>query len=108
MCSEASRRSQESSTTKEAAQDLSAAVVLFLQRYPGSNAEEFTSEVRSGATREAVRSIVDETMRIRIEWGHKSLSEIGDEVVAVMRQRHPELSSAALEKLGNYFTYLVR
>ena len=47
-------------------------------------------------------------MRIRIEWGHKSLSEIGDEVVAVMRQRHPELSSAALEKLGNYFTYLVK
>ena len=71
MCSEASRRSQESSTRKETAQDLSAAVVLFLHRYPGSNAEEFTSEVRSGATREAVRSIVDETMRIRIEWGHK-------------------------------------
>jgi len=81
---------------------------LFLKRYPGSNEEEFSSEVRTVAAREAVRSILDETMRIRIDWGHKSLSDIGHEVAAVMHERHPELSPAALQKLGNYFTYLVK
>ena len=47
-------------------------------------------------------------MRIRVEWGSASLAEIGDEVRAVMRERHPELSDAALHRLGNYFTYLVK
>ena len=33
---------------------------------------------------------------------------VGDEVRDVMRERHPDLSDAALHRLGNYFTYLVR
>lgn len=47
-------------------------------------------------------------MRIRVEWGSTSLAEIGDDVRAVMRMRHPELSDAALHRLGNDFTYLVK
>ena len=32
----------------------------------------------------------------------------GDQAKKVMHERHPELSAAALEKLSNYFTYLVK
>lgn len=100
MCSEASRRNRDV--------DLSEAIVLRLKRYPSKNEEEYRSRVDSEAMRDAVRSILDETMRIHIDWGDKSLAEIGDEVVSVMRERRPELSDAALHKLGNYFTYLVK
>ena len=31
-----------------------------------------------------------------------------EKVEKVMRERHPELSAAALEKLSNYFTFLVK
>ena len=88
--------------------DISEAIVVFLKNYPGKNEEEFEARFGDGAAREAVRAILDETSRIRIEWGDKSLVEIGDEVENVMRERHPELSAAALEKLSNYFTYLVK
>lgn len=88
--------------------DISEAIVVFLKNYPGKNEEEFEARFGDGAAREAVRAILDETSRIRIEWGDKSLVEIGDEVEKVMRERHPELSPAALEKLSNYFTYLVK
>ncbi|GAA1726247.1 hypothetical protein [Aeromicrobium alkaliterrae] len=88
--------------------DLSEAVVLFLKRYPSSNSAEFEATVSSEATRSEVQSLLDETMAVPIEWDEKSLVEIGDEVVTVMRERHPDLSEAALRKLGSYFTYLVK
>lgn len=88
--------------------DLSEAVVLYLQHYPGRNDAEFQARVTSPALREDVRAMLDETIRIQVEWGEKSLGEIGDEVRDVMRQRHPDLSDAALHRVGNYFTYLVR
>lgn len=100
MCSEASQRNRRP--------DLSEAIVLFLKRYPGKNEEEFRSRVDTEALRDAVRSILDETMRIQIDWGDKTLADIGGEVRTVMRERHPELSGAAIHKLGNYFTYLVK
>ncbi|WP_229051479.1 hypothetical protein [Aeromicrobium sp. Leaf350] len=92
----------------EPADDLSEAVVLHLKRYPSSNDEEFLARFSSAATREAVRAILDETMHVRVEWGQKSLAEIGDEVRDAMRDRHPELSHTALHQLGNYYTYLVK
>ncbi len=88
--------------------DLSDALVLFLKHFPGKNHEEFLAVVEDESTREAVRAILDETQRIRIEWGQKTLVDIGREVREVMHERHPELSEAALKKLGNYFTYLVK
>ena len=88
--------------------DISAAVVLFLENYPGRNEDEFVARYDTGPAREAVRAILDETSRIRIDWADRSLVDIGDEVEEVMHQRHPELSAAALEKLSNYFTYLMR
>ncbi len=88
--------------------DLSGAIVLWLEHYPGRNDAEFQARVTSPALRDEVRAMLDETMRIRIEWGQKSLAEIGDEVRDVMRRRHPELSVAAVHRLGNYFTYLVK
>lgn len=100
MCSEARERNRRP--------DLSEAIVLFLRRFPGKNEEEFRSRVDTAALRDAVRSILDETMRIHIDWGDKTLAEIGGEVRTVVRERHPELSDAAIHKLGNYFTYLVK
>jgi hypothetical protein len=88
--------------------DLSEAIVLFLKHYPGKNEAEFRSKVANEATRDAVRSILDETMTIQVYWDDKTLPDIGDEVRDVMRQRHPELSGAAVDKLANYFTYLVK
>ncbi|MCR2762627.1 hypothetical protein NQ152_03800 [Microbacterium sp. zg.B48] len=88
--------------------DISEAVVVFLKNYPGQNDEEFEARFGTDAAREAVRAVLDETSRIRIDWADKSLVDIGEEVEQVMHERHPELSAAALEKLSNYFTYLVR
>lgn len=97
MCSEA------------AGPDLSEAIVLFLKRYPGKNDDEFRSRVTDPALQEAVRSILDETMTIQVDWDvHTTLPEIGAEVRDVVRSRHPDLSDAAVNKLGNYFTYLVK
>lgn len=88
--------------------DLSEAIVVYLAHYPGKNEEEFLARFGTGPAHYAVREILDETMRIRIDWGEKPLVEIGDEVERVMHERHPELSAAALHKLRNYFTYLVK
>lgn len=87
--------------------DISEAIVVFLKRYPGKNDEEFDASFDSDA-REGVRTILNETSSIRIDWAGKSLIEIGREVHEVMHERHPELTDAALEKLTNYFTYLVK
>lgn len=88
--------------------DLSEAVVVFLRHYPGRNDDEFDTRFPAESVRDAVRALIDETMRIRIEWGEKSLIEIGDEVEEVLAERHPELSDPARRKLRNYFTYQVR
>lgn len=90
------------------ADDLGEAAVLNLQHYLGRNDAEFQARVASPALREDVRAMLDETMRIQVEWGEKSLAEIGGEVRDTMRERHPDLSDAALHRLGNDFTYLVR
>ncbi|REK73931.1 hypothetical protein DX116_00880 [Aeromicrobium endophyticum] len=97
MCSEA------------AGPDLSEAVALFLKRYPGKNDDEFRSRVTDPALQEAVRSLLDETMTIQVDWDVRTtLPDIGDEVRDVVRQRHPDLSDAAVDNLASYFTYLVK
>ena len=47
--------------------DISEAVVVFLKNYPGKNEDEFETLYGTEAAREAVRAILDETSRIRIE-----------------------------------------
>lgn len=88
--------------------DLSDAVVLFLKDFPSKNEEEFLATFDAEDTRAAVQTILEETSKIRIEWGDKTLVDIGREVREVMHERHPVLSEAALKKLGNYYTYLVK
>ena len=88
--------------------DISDAIVVFLKNYPGHNDEEFEARFGTEAAREAVRATLDETSRIRIDWAGKSLTDAGEAIEKVMHERHPELSAAALEKLSNYFTYLVK
>lgn len=88
--------------------DLSDAVVLLLTGFPSRNDDEFLAEVTDEATRDTVYAILDETRRTSVEWGRKTLAEIGQEVRGVVRQRHPELTDAAVDRLGSYFTYLVK
>lgn len=88
--------------------DINEAIVLYLKHYPSSNKEEFRSVFKDESHEAAVRAILDETMQTNIEWGHKTLIELGDEVQSIMHERHPELSTEALRRLGNYFTYLVK
>jgi len=88
--------------------DISAAITLYLAHYPGTNEQEFIARYPDESVKEEVRAILLETNRIEIEWGDKTLIEIGEEVRHVMRTRHPELTEAALRKLGNYFTYLMK
>lgn len=90
--------------------DVSEAIVLLLKHYPGKNDSEF--DLRYGAeapsARASVRSFLQEAMKVHPDWSHLTLNEAGDFVQSVMHDRHPELSSGALESIGNYFTYLVR
>lgn len=88
--------------------DLSEAIVLFLANFPGSNEAEFESRYPDESVEKMVRAILLETNRVQIEWGDKTLIEIGSEVREIMHSRHPELTDSALRKLGNYFTYLMR
>ena len=88
--------------------DISEAIVVFLKNYPARNEEEFQARFGTKGALEAVRAILDDTSSIRIDGADTSLVDIGEEVEKVMHERHPELSAAALEKLSNYVTYLVR
>lgn len=88
--------------------DLSEAIVVHLTNYPGKNEAAFEARYGSTGIREQVRAMLDETISTRIDWAGMSLSEIGDELERVMRERHPELSDAAISKLGNYYTYQVK
>lgn len=91
--------------------DINKAIILYLKHYPGNNDLEFESHYGAPATatvRELVRAMLDEAMTMRPDWKFSTLNEAGDYVESVMHDRHPELSSKALERIGNYFTYLMR
>ncbi|WP_143755675.1 hypothetical protein [Sanguibacter keddieii] len=88
--------------------NLSDAVVLFLAGFPRHDGEKYLAAVDDETTRAAVQALLDETRQIPVEWGNKTLPEIGQEVRDELRRRHPELSETAVNRLGSYFTYLVR
>lgn len=52
-----------------------------------------------------VKALVAECLAVPVDWTTRSLSEGGREAQAVMAERHPELSAAALEALYWMFTY---
>jgi hypothetical protein len=90
--------------------DLGEAIVLLLKNYPSKDASEFDSRygAEAPAVREKVHSILQEAMNVEPDWSRRTLNEAGDFVESVMHDRHPELSSRALESNGNYYTYLMR
>lgn len=88
--------------------DLGAAVELYLAEYPNSNKEEFAATFPDESAEKAVRGILRETSGLQVDWGQKSLREVGDEVQQIMSERHPELSDAAADRLGDYFTFLMK
>ncbi len=47
-------------------------------------------------------------MTLQPDWNTMSRNDAGDFVESVMHERHPELSTKSLERIGNYFTYLMR
>jgi hypothetical protein len=90
--------------------DLSNAIALYLERYPGKNEDEFRSFYGTdcGLAHERVRSILDEAIRIEPDRNHLSTNAAGDYVEVVMRERHPALPAKALEAISNYYTFLMR
>lgn len=89
---------------------LSEAVALYLRRYPGKNEDEFNLRygAASGHALDQVKALLREAMKVEPDWNRLSLNEAGDYVESVMSERHPELSSKALEAIGNYYTFLMR
>lgn len=91
--------------------DISRAIVLYLRNYPGKNDEAFDSYFGPALAPNAkaqVRSMLDEAMKIDVDWTDRSLIEGGEFVKSVMADRHPELSQQALASIGHYYTYLMR
>lgn len=91
--------------------NMSEAVTLYLKHYPGRNDDQFDAfygAENARAARELVRALLDETMSLRPDWSQMTLDDAGRYVECEMHARHPDLSSRALEAIGNYFTYLVR
>ncbi|WP_396908230.1 hypothetical protein [Mycolicibacterium sp.] len=81
-----------------------------LKHYPGRNDAECASHFgpSAAAAQDRVRELINEAMRIEPDWTTLSLSEAGDYVESVMRDRHPELSAESLECIGNCSTYQMR
>ncbi|ARG59526.1 hypothetical protein PJK45_03920 [Mycobacterium kansasii] len=91
--------------------DISRAIELYLKHYPGKNDEEFDSHFGSAIApiaRAQVRAILDQAMRVEVDWTGRTLVEGGEVVKSVMRDRHPELSPQAIASIGHYYTYLMR
>jgi len=91
-----------------AAADISEDIESFLKNFPGKSDDAVWSTAEGAPRRTAVRAVLDETLAVDVHTEGKTLSEIGAEVRSVLRARHPELTDAALRRLGNYFTYLVK
>lgn len=90
--------------------ELGDAVALYLKRYPGSNEDEFNAHYGSAsdAVRAAVKLLLREAMQIEPDWNRLSLDGAANYVESVMHVRHPELTTRALDAIGNYFTYTMR
>ena len=90
--------------------NLDDAVVLYLKRFPGSNEHEFNAHYGSAsdAVRAEVKLLLREAMQIEPDWNRLSLDGAGDYVESVMHVRYPELTTPALDAIGNYFTYAMR
>ena len=90
--------------------DVNEAIVLYLQRYPGSNRDDFESHFGSRASiaMDQVRAVLNEAMKVEPDWNRMTLNEAGDYVEAVMHERHPSLTPQALEAIGNYYTFQMR
>ncbi len=88
--------------------NISDAIDTYLKHYPGSNRDEFELKYPTKSDFLAVKTILDETMRISIDWDSMSLSEIGEAVAIKIRESHPELNEEAIAHLRNYYTYLVK
>ena len=91
--------------------DINHAITVFLKRYPGKNHDEFDQtfgpDVAPKAL-ESVRAILNEAMKVDVNWDGLTLNEGGAYVKSVMSERHPELSEQALASIGHYYTYLMR
>ncbi|POX88612.1 hypothetical protein C3477_10255 [Mycobacterium kansasii] len=91
--------------------DISQAIELYLKHYPGKNDEEFDlffGPTVAPITRSKVREILDEAMKVEVDWTDQTLVEGGELVKSVMRNQHPELSLEAIASIGHYYTYLMR
>ena len=93
-------------------EELSEAVVAYLGKgrssFPRTDEDAVAPLAESAGRPEllaTVKALVGECLAVQVDWSTRSLSEGGREAQAVMAERHPELSAAALEALYSMFTY---
>jgi hypothetical protein len=95
--------------------ELSHATVLYLRfgssSHPVRNPDGLTKEFGPSKGSELisqVRALVDESDGINIDWTKHSLKSARDEVLRIMRERHPELTDEAIQALAWRFSFVNR
>jgi len=96
-------------------QELSAAVVAYLQRGQAASPRADADAVRALASTSdpealvaRVEALVSESLDVPVDWASLSLGDAGRAAAAEMARRHPELDSAALDALAWNFTFVWR
>lgn len=88
--------------------DISGAIATLFARYPGSNREVFDARFPDPVVFDRVQAFVGEALGVPDLTEPLTLQEIGAQVRDTMRERHPELTDAALRALSNVVTYQLR
>ena len=96
-------------------QELSEAVVAYLQRGRAASPRSDTDAVRAVATTTPpdqlvgkVQALVSESLDVKVDWSALSLGDAGRAAAAEMAVRHPELDTAALDALAWNFSFVWR
>jgi hypothetical protein len=96
-------------------QELSQAVVAFLQKGQAASPRTDDAAVRAVATATPpdvlvakVRSIVTESLDVQVDWGSLTLGDAGRAAAAETGRRHAELDQAALDALAWNFSFTWR
>lgn len=78
---------------------------------PGFNSREVVArygEEYGGALIEQIQSLMQEAMRMDIDWTKYDLAGSQAYVASKLRENHPELTPEAAECFGRYFTFQMR
>ena len=95
-------------------EELEAALVAYIGRgrspFPTLSSEAVLTRFGSAGSGllEQVEALVEESLRIPIDWNVTTLGDAGRHVARVLHERHPELGHDARDALAWNFTYAMR